>query len=60
MNNQLRVPSPETAQRLLANLRRSRLALETATLELEEITLQLEKDTRQKRLQRLQQQLTIS
>ena len=53
MTSQPRIPDPETAKRLLANLRRSRLAMEAATLELEDITMQLENDTRQRRLVRL-------
>ncbi|NJK73028.1 MAG: hypothetical protein HC942_01225 [Microcoleus sp. SU_5_6] len=55
MTNQPRIPDPETAKRLLANLRRSRLAMEAATLELEDITMQLEKDSRQRRLVYLRQ-----
>jgi len=50
-----RIPDPETAKRLVANLRRSRLAMEEATLELEEITAQLEHDIRQQHLARLRQ-----
>lgn len=46
MTSELRIPDPETAKRLIANLRRSRLAMEEATLELEEITAQLEHDIR--------------
>lgn len=55
MTMQPRVPDPETAKRLLVNLRRSRLAIEAATLELEDITMQLENDSRQRRLVRLRQ-----
>ena len=55
MNSQPRIPDPETAKRLLVNLRRSRLAMEAATLELEDITMQLENDSRQRRLVRLRQ-----
>ncbi|MGL4499136.1 MAG: hypothetical protein ACRCU2_08740 [Planktothrix sp.] len=55
MNSQPRIPDPETAKRLLANLRHSRLAMEAATLELEDITMQLENDSRQRRLVRLRQ-----
>jgi len=55
MTSQPRIPDPETAKRLLANLRRSRLAMEAATLELEDITMQLENDSRQRRLVRLRQ-----
>jgi hypothetical protein len=55
MTRQPRIPDPETAKRLLANLRRSRLAMEAATLELEDITMQLENDSRQRRLVRLRQ-----
>jgi hypothetical protein len=53
MTSQPHIPDPETAKRLLANLRRSRLAMEAATLELEDITMQLENSSRQRRLLRL-------
>lgn len=53
MTSQPRIPEPETAKRLLANLRRSRFAIEAATLELENITMQLENDSRTRRLVRL-------
>ncbi|MGA9382086.1 MAG: hypothetical protein WBV73_25275 [Phormidium sp.] len=55
MTNKPHIPDAETAKRLLANLRRSRLAMEAATLELENITMQLENDNRQRRLVRLKQ-----
>ncbi len=55
MTTQPRIPDPETAKRLLANLRRSRLAMEAATLELEDITMRLENDNRQRRLLRLRE-----
>jgi hypothetical protein len=55
MTSQPHIPDPETAKRLLANLRRSRLAMEAATLELEDITMQLENSSRQRRLLRLKQ-----
>jgi len=55
MTKQTHIPNTETAKRLLANLRRSRLAMEAATLELENITMQLENDNRQRRLLRLKQ-----
>lgn len=57
MTSKPRIPDPETAKRLVANLRRSRLAMEEATLELEELTARLEHDIRQKRLARLKQVL---
>jgi len=60
MNSQPRIPDPETAKRLLANLRHSRLAMEAATLELEDITMQLENESRQKRLVRLRQAIKDS
>lgn len=53
MTSQPHIPDSETAKRLLANLRRSRLAMEAATLELEDITMQLENSSRQRRLLRL-------
>jgi hypothetical protein len=55
MTSQPHIPDSETAKRLLANLRRSRLAMEAATLELEDITMQLENSSRQRRLLRLKQ-----
>lgn len=57
MTSQPRIPDPETAKRLLANLRRSRLAMEAATLELEDITMQLENESRQRRLVRLRKSI---
>lgn len=57
MTSQPRIPDPETAKRLLANLRRSRLAMEAATLELEDITMQLENESRQRRLARLRKSI---
>ncbi|WP_017304142.1 hypothetical protein [Spirulina subsalsa] len=55
MTDQCSFPNPEVTQKLLVNLRRSRLSIEAATLELENITMQLEQENRQKRLRRLQQ-----
>ncbi len=55
MINQPHIPKPEISQRLLAGLRRSRLAMESATLELEDITMQLENYIRQQRLVQLKQ-----
>ncbi len=55
MTSQPHIPEPETAKRLLTNLRHSRLAMESATLELEDITMQLENHTRQQRLLQLRQ-----
>ncbi len=55
MTSQPRIPDPETAKRLLANLRRSRLAMEVATLELEDITMQLENISRRRYLEQLKQ-----
>jgi hypothetical protein len=55
MTKQTHIPDAETAKRLLANLRRSRLAMEVATLELENITMHLENDNRQRCLLRLKQ-----
>jgi hypothetical protein len=53
MSKQPRIPDPETAKRLLANLRRTHLEMEQFNLELAEINARLEKDNRQKRLSRL-------
>ncbi|TVQ51466.1 MAG: hypothetical protein EA366_15425 [Spirulina sp. DLM2.Bin59] len=55
MTHQFSIPDPEVTQRLLINLRRSRLSIEAATLELENITIQLDQENQQKRLLRLQQ-----
>ena len=60
MTNKPHIPDAETAKRLLANLRRSRLAMEAATLELEDITMQLENESRQRRLLRLRQAIKDS
>ena len=54
MSKQPSIPEATTNQRLLVNLRHSRLAIEATTLELENITMQLENITRQERLIRLQ------
>ncbi|MDJ1184645.1 hypothetical protein [Roseofilum casamattae] len=54
MTEQPHIPKETTNQRLLTNLRRSRLAIEAATLELENITVQLDNLTRKERLRRLQ------
>jgi hypothetical protein len=59
MNNQPHIPDPETSKRLLANLRRSRLAIEAATLELEDITAQLENYSRHQRLNRVRNSLSL-
>ena len=59
MNEQAHIPNSETSKRLIANLRRSRLAIEAATLKLEEVTARLEHDTRQKRLERLEDSVRV-
>ncbi|MEG4319227.1 MULTISPECIES: hypothetical protein [unclassified Microcoleus] len=53
MSKQPRIPDPETAKRLLANLRRTHLEMEQFNLELAEINARLEEVNRQKRLSRL-------
>jgi len=60
MSKQPYIPEATTNQRLLVNLRRSRLAIEATTLELENITMQLENTTRQERLRRLQHSMRTS
>ncbi|MDJ1168739.1 hypothetical protein PMG71_04815 [Roseofilum sp. BLCC_M154] len=60
MSKQPSIPEATTNQRLLINLRRSRLAIEAATLELENITMQLENTTRQERLKRLHYSMRTS
>jgi hypothetical protein len=54
MSNFFEIPTPEKVKQTVANLRRSRLALEKATLELDEVTSRLEQETRQKWIARLQ------
>ncbi|MBW4618964.1 MAG: hypothetical protein KME17_06355 [Cyanosarcina radialis HA8281-LM2] len=48
-----RIPDPETAKRLLNNLRRTHIEMEEFNLELEKITAQLEHDIRQQSLRRV-------
>lgn len=55
MTDQPRVPDPETAKRLLVNLRRTHLEMEEFNLEIEEITTRLEHNIRQQRLKRVRQ-----
>ena len=57
MSKQPQIPDPETAKRLLANLRRTHLEMEQFNLELAEINARLEEVNRQKRLSRLEQLL---
>ncbi|NJM76089.1 MAG: hypothetical protein HC852_10210 [Acaryochloridaceae cyanobacterium RU_4_10] len=52
MNNQPRIPDPETAQRLLANLRQTHLEMCEFNLELEAITARVEYDIQQQRINR--------
>ncbi len=47
------LPDPETAKRLLKNLRKTHREMEEFNLELAEINAQLERDIRQQRLKRL-------
>jgi hypothetical protein len=44
MNDRPHVPNPETAKRLLANLRQTHLEMHEFNLELEEIAAQVEHD----------------
>jgi hypothetical protein len=48
-----RIPDPETAKRLLNNLRRTHIEMEEFNLELEQITAKLERDIRQQSLKRV-------
>lgn len=50
MSKQPRTPDPETAKRLLANLRRTHLEMEQFNLELAEINAMLEELNRHKRI----------
>ena len=53
MNNQPRIPDPETAKRLLANLRQTHLEMHEFNLELEALTAQVEADIQQQKLRRM-------
>lgn len=53
MNNQPRIPDPETAQRLLANLRQTHLEMHEFNLELDAITARVEADIQQQKLRRV-------
>ena len=57
MSKQSRVPDPETATRLLTNLRRTHLEMKQFNLEIAEINAKLEEANRQKHLLRLEQSL---
>lgn len=59
MTNKPRIPDPETAKRLLANLRRTHLEMEEFNQELAEINARLEHDIRQQRLQRVRRSLSV-
>lgn len=54
MNNQPRIPDPETRARLLNSLRQTRLELEEFGLQLEEVIAGLEKDIREQKLQKIE------
>jgi hypothetical protein len=51
------MPDPETAERLLANLRRTHLEMQEFNLELEDIAAKLENHNRQQRLKRVRRSL---
>jgi hypothetical protein len=57
VKNQSPMPDPKTAERLLANLRRTHLEMQEFNLELEEISAKLENHNRQQRLQRVRRSL---
>jgi hypothetical protein len=54
MTEELQIPNKETRQRLIANLRKTRLNLQEFGLELEELIAGIEKDIREQRLKRLE------
>jgi hypothetical protein len=53
MTSHLRVPDLDTSQRLLANLRRTRLEIEAFNLELAEISSRLELETTKQKQSRV-------
>ncbi len=55
MNEQSRIPNPETVKRLLASLRQTRLEMQQFNLELAKINNDLEQHDRQQRRQRVRQ-----
>lgn len=55
MNEQSRIPNPETVKRLLASLRQTRLEMQQFNLELAKINNDLEQHERQQRRQRVRQ-----
>lgn len=57
MNTSPKIPDPETYQRLLINLRQTRLEMEEFNLELAEINLLLAEQLRNQRLNRVQNSL---
>lgn len=56
-NSQPNFPTPETSERLLANLRRTHLEMQECNLELDYIDAQLAESNRQRRLQRVRRSL---
>lgn len=57
MNTSPKIPDPETYQRLLTNLRQTRLEMEEFNLELAEINSLLAEQLRNQRLNRVQNSL---
>lgn len=57
MNNQHQIPDLEVSQRLLNNLRRTRLEVQEVSLELAEINAKLGDFIRQKQLERIRKML---
>jgi hypothetical protein len=53
MNDQLRIPDPETRARSIANLKEAGRMLDLLTLDLDEIIAILDKDLREQRRARL-------
>jgi hypothetical protein len=53
MSDQPRIPNPETAKRLLANLRQTHLEMCEFNRELDEITARVEQDLQRQRLSRM-------
>ena len=60
MSQQPRIPDLETSNRLLANLRQTRLELAETNLELAEINAKIEQGIRQQRLARVRRMLNAT
>lgn len=60
MTNQPLMPDPSVDQRLLSNLRRSRLEIEELGLQLDEVLARFDNEIRQQRLGRIQKSLSLA